>query len=286
MQSFLSLCTTKIIPTANDHQIANGASGFFYMHNGRPFLITNRHVVTGRDNFTNEKLDKKQGLIPDGITFQTGSVIKDQRENYIYTPLTIKKYQIKWKYNQPMWYEHRELNPIPDIAAFDLISIFKGADKNSFPCINNANHSQKITLAPANPVSVIGYPFGKAVANVLPIWVSGTVASEPKFNVDNIPAFYIDCRTNSGSSGSPVFLYSTQGSVQLDDEPTKQSDEVYSMKGKKGHIYGSFANPVHRFVGIYSGRINRNSDIGYVWRSELINQICSNGIQAFKRKAP
>lgn len=36
----------------------------------------------------------------------------------------------------------------------------------------------------------------------------------------------------------------------------------------------------HRLVGIYSGRTSRESDLGFVWKAELIREILSQPIAA------
>lgn len=34
-----------------------------------------------------------------------------------------------------------------------------------------------------------------------------------------------------------------------------------------------FGTPVWKFIGIYSGRINAESDLGIVWKASAINQL-------------
>ena len=34
-----------------------------------------------------------------------------------------------------------------------------------------------------------------------------------------------------------------------------------------------FTGPVERFIGIYSGRINAESDLGIVWKASAINEL-------------
>lgn len=36
---------------------------------------------------------------------------------------------------------------------------------------------------------------------------------------------------------------------------------------------GSFMNPVYKFLGIYSGRINSESDLGIVWKASAIKEL-------------
>jgi hypothetical protein len=89
---------------------------------------------------------------------------------------------------------------------------------------------------PSMQVSVIGFPFGLSGTGKVAIWVNGTIASEPCMDFDGLPLFLIDARTRSGQSGSPVIAHST-------------------------------------LLGIYSGRINAESDLGKVWKTSAILEL-------------
>lgn len=70
--------------------------------------------------------------------------------------------------------------------------------------------------------------------------------------------FYIDCRGREGQSGSPVVAHRSGGWVTLKNGDRK-----------------SFNAEVWAFLGIYSGRINMQSDIGRVWKREAIGELVS-----------
>jgi hypothetical protein len=69
------------------------------------------------------------------------------------------------------------------------------------------------------------------------------------------PVFLIDATTRAGMSGSPVVLRQFGG---------------YNTRNGG---YFSSAGFFTRFMGIYSGRIHRDSEIGMVWRPEVIFEI-------------
>jgi hypothetical protein len=73
---------------------------------------------------------------------------------------------------------------------------------------------------------------------------------------NDLPVFLIDSRTRPGQSGSPVIQYSKGGAVPLADGST-----------------GVFAGPVERLVGVYSGRINDQSDLGFAWKRTVVSDI-------------
>ena len=107
-------------------------------------------------------------------------------------------------------------------------------------------------------VSVVGFPFGESVGN-LPIWVTGFIGSEPEMWCKGLPTMLVDCRTRTGLSGAPVVLQRNFGSVVLED--------------------GSFiadGRPRSRLLGVYSGRINDQSDIGIVWKTTAIRELVAH----------
>jgi hypothetical protein len=95
------------------------------------------------------------------------------------------------------------------------------------------------------------------------IWVRGTIASEPGIDYDDLPRFLVDARTRVGQSGSPVIRVSVDGLT-----PTVDGGVA---------IYNG---PVMRLVGVYSGRINQESDLGYVWRVGVIKDILTGSKRA------
>jgi hypothetical protein len=74
--------------------------------------------------------------------------------------------------------------------------------------------------------------------------------------------FYIDCRSRPGQSGSQVIIYRYKGS------------RVAYVNGTEGVHMGT--NPLLELVGIYSGRIDAESDIGRVWRRSAILELVTS----------
>src|SRR5687768_2580387 len=62
----LSWVPLKLKTSANGHELSV-ATGFFYEHNGRSFLITNFHVVSGVNPNTGTILHPT-GAVPDTLT--------------------------------------------------------------------------------------------------------------------------------------------------------------------------------------------------------------------------
>ena len=109
----------------------------------------------------------------------------------------------------------------------------------------------------AGPVSVVGYPFGKDASGTA-IWATGFIASEPCLDFEELPVFQIDCRTRPGQSGSPVIISSVGG---------------YKPGGG-----GMVVRPNQSFVkllGLYSGRIHGESDLGMVWKIDALRVVAT-----------
>lgn len=108
----------------------------------------------------------------------------------------------------------------------------------------------------------MGFPFGRTAGGSYAIWLQGSIASEPFLDMDGLPRFLIDGRTRCGNSGSPVFAYRSAGLVTLQDGLLHQ-----------------FPYPVWRFLGIYSGRIDDRTDLGYVWKKRVITEIIEGQVR-------
>jgi len=220
------------------------ATGFIVKIASGYALITNRHVITGRNNITGELLDP-----------QTASVPKEIMITHLDSKCSpgtgwTKTTEPLYKANSPLWIEHPRLHEKADIVALKLTEI-KGVQFSPYDINDNNN----FILKPTDIVSVVGFPFGLCVNEGLAIWATGFIASDPEVNYNKEPVFLIDCRSRSGQSGSPVIA-----------------------QRNKGHSYvtrsGIYYDKLHtEFLGIYSGRINRDSDIGMVWKASAIQEL-------------
>ena len=118
------------------------------------------------------------------------------------------------------------------------------------------NLGADLMITPAETVSVIGFPFGISAGGLFPVWATGFIASEPMVDFDNHPIQLIDCRSRQGQSGSPVIAYRSGGMLAMRDGSS-----------------ATFSGPVFKLIGIYSGRINEESDIGIVWKARAILEL-------------
>lgn len=237
----LSVCSLLVETAANNRPLAT-ATGFCVKKGDRVYLITNWHVVAGRSPETGALLSAT-GAVPDQIRIahhaaqKLGSwVIKTER---LYEEDGVKR-----------WLEHRSGQRIDVIA----LPVSIAPDVTPYP-FDTSLASFDMLVSVAMPVSIIGFPFGLSTVGAFPIWKTGHIASDPDLDYDNKPAFLIDATTRGGMSGSPVVLRSYGG----------YSSSRAAMTVGMG--------PVTKFLGVYSGRIHEQAEIGRVWRPSVIEEI-------------
>jgi hypothetical protein len=258
----LSWVPLQLKACVNGHEIGV-ATGFVYEHEGRTFLVTNCHVVSGRHAET-QKVLAECGYCPDslsiGVPVDSGS--RDPSGASL----------VGWRWHdlalfsdddsaKPIWFEHPTLGRRCDIAAIPLA----GFEDTKVVSANSAKHGlEKIPIYPGLEAFVLGYPRGMKGPGNFPIWKRATIATEPAFDLDGLPKFYIDTATRDGMSGSPV--YAQEVGYWM---PEGETDPRKALIGKG-----------QRFVGVYSGRIGADdqfkAQLGIVWReSSLISVLDS-----------
>ncbi|MDC0611652.1 serine protease [Vibrio sp.] len=227
----------------NETSLSTGTA-FVVIGNSGPLLITNRHNLTGRHQETDEPLSK-MASIPNNI------VITHNKKN-MYGDFIRVIEPILDKEENPLWIEHPVLGRQADFVALPLNEL---DDVDIYP-YDLSNTGPEILLAPADIISVVGFPFSIQVGNSLAVWATGFIASEPNINYNELPIFLVDCRSRQGQSGSAVIAYRHGGAV-----PTAEGEVTI------------FDNPITKFLGIYSGRVNAESDLGFVWKASAIKQL-------------
>lgn len=212
-------------------------------------LITNRHNVTGRRQDTGGCISKT-AAIPDNIVIYFHKNGPDIGE---WKPIKLPLYRPD---DSPYWIEHPRLGDKADVVALNLTW---GSDVHKLPYYMKTQHDRSnIVVGPAEPVSVIGFPFGLSSFGKFPIWATGFLAQELDLITPENPVFLIDCRSRQGQSGSPVIAYRSSG-----------------VRRKDGDRIVATLNPVKawEFLGIYSGRVNSESDLGMVWHVSVVEEL-------------
>lgn len=224
-------------------------------------LVTNRHNVTGRHQETGQCLNKF-GAVPDNIVIHFHTNAPDIGE---WKVITLPLFRPD---GSPFWIEHPKLGAAADVVALNLRW---GSDVRKLPYYLKTQHDMAdIVVGPAEAVSVIGFPFGLSSVGKFPLWSTGFLAQELSLITPENPVFLIDCRTRQGQSGSAVIAYRPAGYRKRD------GDRITSTLT---------ATKAWQFLGIYSGRVNAESDLGRVWHVSAIDEVLSAAAADMPRRA-
>ncbi|KQW54022.1 MULTISPECIES: trypsin-like peptidase domain-containing protein [unclassified Variovorax] len=230
------------------------ATAFFYRRNESMYLVSNWHVLSGRNAQTLEPLDKNCG-IPDRVecyALKASDFIERVWHSF---PLLDDG-------GNPRWLHHPSLQNQVDVAVLPV-----EIPASLRTCAMNDLAEAEMTLRVSHDVFVLGYPLGIQDVVGLPIWKRASVASEPGTSA---PSFLVDTATRQGMSGSPVILR-YRGFHKSDPTTPAVSAEDWFGEGDM-------------FVGVYSGRLLGASELeaqlGIVWKSRVIDEIIDGGSRA------
>jgi len=244
-----SVASLLVSPVAN--AIALGtATGFVVRWKETSYLITNWHVVSGRDPHTNQPLHPS-GAVPDSLSTIHNLRGRLGQWKEVAEPLRDRD-------GRPLWREHPDFGHRVDVVALPLSQL---EEVELYPHDPWAREPD-IAAGVAEGVFIVGFPFGLTGGGALAIWSRGSMATEPAVDFRELPLYLVDSRTRSGQSGSPVIFYSAGGPVAM------ASGDV-----------SIFTGPVERLLGVYSGRVSAESDLGFVWKIAALRRIVEDGVQ-------
>jgi hypothetical protein len=263
----LSMCCTPVELLSNDgfDTVIGRGSAFFWKHNGLPFLITNWHVVSGRNLFTGEQLSTR-AFIPERIRFfgmtykMDGLHVRFFRQAWV---LTLDE-QARELLDRPPQANTVDVDlwglPIPQDCVLDRDpnrTGFRGSEYMS--SFVNDHVVAEIATRAGDDCFVLGYPLGNYAGLMPPLWKRGSIASDTNIGVDNRPMFLVDGSTTSSMSGSPVFR------------------RVSTGFSRDPHNNAVVENVNFAFLGVYAGRLQSaelaQTGIGYAWYGTLIGKV-------------
>lgn len=252
-----SACAYYLEAFFNETRLSN-ATCFIVKGKKCDFLISNWHVFAGKD-CDNEELLDKNGSIPNSIRVD---LPLDMGNNKIGWLKDFAKFNLLNDDWSPRYLQRRINGKIIDIAALPIqkmdgryFTIDMGEE------IGNENTEFYI----GDFVYVLGFPFGRIADYKFPIWKKASVASEPVFDINKLPYFFVDTATRKGMSGSPVIFYEKRRIGEIDK----------FVNGQPLNISNHFT----KFIGVYSGRFPKDNgegdaQLGRVWKAnELYSMI-------------
>ncbi|MGH4019064.1 MAG: trypsin-like peptidase domain-containing protein [Pseudonocardiaceae bacterium] len=249
MDLFIAAPTVKSLRLrlyARDLTLAT-ATGFVANHGGKSFLLTNHHVVTGQNTITGEFLGK-HAVHPEHVEIAHNAAGPIGKH-------ALTSESLYDDAGRGRWLEHPTHGKQVDVVALPLTRT-AGVDLYLH---DPWKTDPPVALNVTSDVSVVGFPFGRSSSN-LALWTRGTVASEINLDHDGLPLYLIDARTRTGQSGSPVVFFARFGLVPLEDG---------------ANIVNSGA--LELFLGVYSGRISEDSDLGMVWKPKAVIDLLATG---------
>lgn len=253
----LSCTSLKIIPKYNDYKLAT-ATGFCIGVGDARYIVTNWHVVSGRNPANNKCLDKNLS-VPNHMIVRMHKAGALNAWVDVTVPLLSEE-------EEPLWFEHEQGRAV-DVVVVKLVD---NSDVDAY-VVDEAYVNTDMLVYPAMAVSIIGYPLGLGSGENWPIWKTGHIASEPSLDYkEGRPSFLIDATTKFGMSGSPVVLRAYSGYAS--------SSGMYTLDG---------SSCATKLLGVYSGRIHKKSEVGEVWRTDVIGEILKfNGVQDADGRTP
>ena len=244
-----SLCTVPLELLANGTSMGS-ATGFVWKLGEQNYLITNWHVVTGRNAQTG-KLELPAR--PDAFKALFNSRVGEFGK----TECDIK---IRDEDGKPRWLVHPNGGRI-DVAVLPLP--LPGVSASINLCPINAYTSKPLRIRIGMEVFILGYPFGSGPP-AYPVWKRGTIASEPDLVRMTTGYYLVDTASRPGMSGSPVILQS------------------WTNDFVEGSMRAFTDTPATNLVGIYSGRLAAGTDeaqIGIVWHESYIEEIVAGNVR-------
>lgn len=260
----LSMITTPVILLKGDKVVSQG-TGFYYEQKGSAqdvilFLVTNYHVLTG---YSPKETNPPKG---DNIIFYFHKDVKNPGDvKQIRFPLFTKN-------GKAIWLRSKEF-PHADIAIIPLAASLY--DDVIVSVISEDWTKGDIKVRPTSTITLIGYPYGYYdKKNWLPVWKTGSIASEPDVDFEGKPLFLVDISAFPGMSGSPAFAIA-YGAYETIAGPTTV-----------GHV--------QKFLGIYASMqmlkeekyleeiiseskeglvVSKSLELAHIWKASLIMKI-------------
>lgn len=231
----LSVTSLAVAVFHGDSSIGS-ATGFVLQKNQNYYLVTSRHVVLTCAEDTNPNnvggwicADKVKVLHNTaghlGDWFWVEEDLYDENKHH-------------------RWMEHPTLGASVDVIALPL----KNTAGVEFYPLDLSLRNSDMQLAPGDPVNIVGFPLGETQGGGLPIWKTGTIASDLDINYGGKAKFLVDATARSGMSGSPVYA------------------RRFNSQEKAG---ASNSVGITKFLGIYAEE-NQALELGAVWKAEAV----------------
>jgi hypothetical protein len=245
------------------------ATGFFYslqvegMAKPHTSLITNWHVLSGRNSDTPIKVLHSTDAVPNKIGVRLFLSSKDQKPGQILSQEFL--IDLFDQEGGALWMEHPQHGHLVDVAIIKIGSLF---DHLHIKAVNVVADTYDMSVGLGDPILVLGYPRGFSHFIDTPIWKHGVIASEPVLEAEGSRSrILIDATTREGMSGSPVLV---RGQTHYVSE-----DGSIKKKVRATRLVGVYASrPIFQSSSSKEEpKSDETVEIGYVYKSGVINEI-------------
>lgn len=269
----LSLSTTPIILRNNDDVVSQG-TGFLFLRERENeqalFLVTNYHVLTGSSP------EKKEAPKGNNIEWFFHTDKNDSSK------LKTIRFPLFNKEGTPLWLTSATC-PEADLAVIPIPHAL--AQDCDIRCISEKWSTESdLVVRPTTTGTLVGYPYGfYDKKNSLPVWKTGSIASEPEVDFDGKPYFLLDISAFPGMSGSPAFAIaygtyeSTSGATKVGG--VRKFLGIYaSMQMLNKQMYLEQLVHSDPKLGV---KDQESLELGHVWKADLIIELV-NGVDTQK----
>lgn len=236
----------------DDLELGQGTA-FMVEWAGCDWLITNWHIAAGRNRLDGQPMHSSCAT-PDTLVVWHNAHTSTMGHHQ----WRAVEYDLFDDQGIPKWFEHPKLGRRVDVVA---LRVDHPSELAYYPYPVD-NLTTPLAVGVTEDVNIIGFPFGLRAGGSIAVWSRGTIASDPEVDFDDLPCFLVDSRTRKGQSGSPVILYSTPAGGHRTPSGLTFSDDTL----------------VH-VLGVYSGRVNPESDLGVVWKTQALRDILIGGVR-------
>jgi hypothetical protein len=240
--------STVMIESLGDN---TAGTAFFIARNfegvgGRIYLVTNKHVVFGKQN-CQIRFHKATSIKPE---VRSGDFIYKFSEN---------EWINGWKYHE---------NPEVDLAVFNLTdimaSLFVQNQYIFYRCLSTdmiPTKEQAISISAMERIFFVGYPNAfRDQVNNLPIARSGYLATPLSIDFEGKETFLLDASIFEGSSGSPICIINENYETYTDESGNVKIEGRYLLAGVNSSTFTRTSD-------------NEYLDLGYAWKAHKILEI-------------
>ena len=164
-------------------KVLSQATGFFYLHNDKSYLITNWHNVTGRHPQTLKPLSETAAIPDDMAIFMPYKEDTDDKHISGET-IFIKEWKVEGlplyedeEKQVPVWYEHPLLGKEVDVVAIEIENDLGASDV--FYVNDDRIELDSIYILPGNDVFVVGFPKAMTGGGYFPLGKKGRLQKIP-----------------------------------------------------------------------------------------------------------